>query len=424
MHQVEQIEFENCIFQLLGGNCPSDIPFFLLNGYRFFWQMHQNRKRWEELRYCNSQYLIIKNIDFLVKFCQKLCTKSSELSFKNAFFSFWGGTSPLDTHLCLFNAKRFIRVLATASKIGKVGGINMRLTNFSLEMNNAFLKLLRRAHIPPQTPPVHWRQVTAPRGKQSWIRPCLSLVPFMLGLIKGNITKYIMTSVNLWLFLECAPRLEHVNKYSRHVFKDKMTCFTNASYLIGEWGQHSSTLLQGAKLNDSLGPPGVCLLEPNTYECPIRTIRTYWAEILIFDKKMSCTAQYVRMAMTLKILQVLIILPLKIYKFTKDNSTHGSFVQGQLDPRQFRPRTTRPTAISSKTTRPTAISSKDNSTHGNFVRGQLDQRQFRPYSIVAVSTRISWRSSTPLVGVTWDNSTKSNFAQIQLCPFPLYIYLN
>ena len=25
------------------------------------------------------------------------------------------------------------------------------------------------------------------------------------------------------------------------------------------------------------------MLEPNTYECPIRTIRTYWAEILIFD---------------------------------------------------------------------------------------------------------------------------------------------
>ena len=106
------------------------------------------------------------------------------------------------------------------------------------------------------------------------------------------------------------------------------------------------------------------VLEPNTYECPIRTIRTYWAEILIFDKKMRCSAQYVRMAMTLKILQVLIILPLKIYKFTKDNSTHGNFVQGQLDPRQFRPRTTRPTAISSK----------DNSTNGNFVQGQLDPR--------------------------------------------------
>ena len=110
------------------------------------------------------------------------------------------------------------------------------------------------------------------------------------------------------------------------------------------------------------------MLEPNTYECPIRTIRTYWAEILIFDKKMSCSAQYVRMAMTLKILQVLIILPLKIYKFTKDNSTHENFVQGQLDPRQFRPRTTRPTVISSK----------DNPTHGNFVQGQLDPRQFRP----------------------------------------------
>ena len=26
--------------------------------------------------------------------------------------------------------------------------------------------------------------------------------------------------------------------------------------------------------------------------------------------------------------------------------------------------------------------------------------------------------------VTWDNSTKGNFAQIQLCPFPPYIYLN
>ena len=125
------------------------------------------------------------------------------------------------------------------------------------------------------------------------------------------------------------------------------------------------------------------MLEPNTYECPILSIRTYWAEIPIFDQKMSCSAQYVRMAMTLKILQVLIILPLKIYKFTKDNSTHG-----------------------------------------NFVQGQLDQRQIRPNSIVSVSTRISSRSSTPLVGVTWDNSTKSNFAQIQLCPFPLYIYLN
>ena len=28
---------------------------------------------------------------------------------------------------------------------------------------------------------------------------------------------------------------------------------------------------------------GTRMLEPNTYECPIRTIRTYWAEILIFD---------------------------------------------------------------------------------------------------------------------------------------------
>ena len=116
---------------------------------------------------------------------------------------------------------------------------------------------------------------------------------------------------------------------------------------------------------------------------------------------MSCSAQYVRMAMTLKILQVLIILPLKIYKFTKDNSTHGNFVQGQLDPLQFRPRTTRPTAISSKVTRPTAISSKDNSTHGNFVQGQLDPRQFRP------------RTTRPTTISSKDNSTNGNFVHIQ-----------
>ena len=94
---------------------------------------------------------------------------------------------------------------------------------------------------------------------------------------------------------------------------------------------------------------------------------------------MGCSAQYVRMAMTLKILQVLIILHLKIYKFTKDNSAHGDFIQGQLDPRQFRPRTTRPTAISSK----------DNSTHCNFVQGQLDSRHFRPRTRTTRPTAIS-----------------------------------
>ena len=67
---------------------------------------------------------------------------------------------------------------------------------------------------------------------------------------------------------------------------------------------------------------------------PRRPIRLKFS---FFDQKISCSAQYVRMAMTLKILQVLIILPRKIYNFAKDNSTHGNFVQGQLDQRQFRP---------------------------------------------------------------------------------------
>ena len=119
-----------------------------------------------------------------------------------------GGKSPIDIPLCLFNAKRFIIVLATSSKIGKMGGIDKRIANISLEINNAVFKLLGRAHIPPQTPLITDFKLQHPGGKQSWIRPCLSLVPLMLGLIKGNIPKYIMTSVNLWLFLECALRLE------------------------------------------------------------------------------------------------------------------------------------------------------------------------------------------------------------------------
>ena len=92
---------------------------------------------------------------------------------------------------------------------------------------------------------------------------------------------------------------------------------------------------------------------------------------------MSSSAQYVRMAMTLKILQVLIILHRKIYNFTKDNSTHGNFVQGQL------------------------------ATNGNFVQIQS-----------CLSLQGLVKVIHPLVGVAWDNSTKSNFAQIQLCPFP------
>ena len=93
--------------------------------------------------------------------------------------------------------------------------------------------------------------------KLSWIRPCLSLVPIMLGLIKGNVTKYIMTSVNLWLFLECASRLEHVNKYSWHVFIASMTYFTNASYLMGgNEGNILQLCSRAPNPNDSTLAPG------------------------------------------------------------------------------------------------------------------------------------------------------------------------
>ena len=81
-------------------------------------------------------------------------------------------------------------------------------------MNNAFFKLLRRAHIPPQTLPWSLTSSYSTPGEAVLDPPCLSLVPLMLGLIKVNIKKYIMTSVNMSLFLECTLRLEHVNKYS------------------------------------------------------------------------------------------------------------------------------------------------------------------------------------------------------------------
>ena len=81
MHQVAQIEFENCIFfSFLGETTPSDIPFFSSSMATDFSGKRQNRKRWEEFRHYNSQYLIIENIEFLVKFCQKECTKSRELT--------------------------------------------------------------------------------------------------------------------------------------------------------------------------------------------------------------------------------------------------------------------------------------------------------------------------------------------------------
>ena len=117
--------------------------------------------------------------------------------------------------------------------------------------------------------------------------------------------------------------------------------------------------------NDPIG-----LLEPNTYECPIRTIRTYWAEILIFDKKWVAqpnTYEWLWLSKSYRYWSSSLwkfISSLRTTRSTaissKDNSTHRNFVQGQLDPRQFRPRTTRPTAISSK----------DNSTNGNFVHIQ------------------------------------------------------
>ena len=62
------------------------------------------------------------------------------------------------------------------------------------------------------------------------------------------------TYVNLLLFLECALRLEHVglNNFFLTYLQSYNDMFHNASYSTGGGGNSG-----GAKINDSLGPPGV-----------------------------------------------------------------------------------------------------------------------------------------------------------------------
>ena len=102
----------------------------------------------------------------------------------------------------------------------------------------------------------HCLYSTPPPGeKQSWICLCLSFVPFMLGLVKGNVyrPKYLL------LFLECASRLQHVglNKYFWHIYKVTMTFFTTRHIQGGGGVRATFFNSEGAKINDSLGPPGV-----------------------------------------------------------------------------------------------------------------------------------------------------------------------
>ena len=68
-------------------------------------------------------------------------------------------------------------------------------------------------------------------------------------------------------------------------------------------------------------------------------------------------------------------------------------------------------AIRPRTTRPTAISSKDNSTHGNFVQGQLDPRQFVQGQLDPRQFRP--RTTRPKANSSKDSSTNGNFVHIQ-----------
>ena len=150
------------------------------------------------------------------------------------FFYLLRGASPLDTHLCLFNGKGSIIVLATASNIGKVGGIDMRIPHISLEMNNSFLSF-SGGHISPSDTPLVIALI-------SWFQPNSFEEVYFLEESYDNMQKIqILKTLR-------ASSIRHQGVCLKYDVFHKRVIFN------GGWGRNSSTLLQGAKLNDSLGP--------------------------------------------------------------------------------------------------------------------------------------------------------------------------
>ena len=91
------------------------------------------------------------------------------------------------------------------------------------------------------------------------------------------------TYVNLLLFLHCASRLEHVglNKYFRHraYLQSYNDVFHNASYSTGGGVRATFFNSEGAKINDSLGPPGV---RPPGYAPDYTPLEVIWNEFCLF----------------------------------------------------------------------------------------------------------------------------------------------
>ena len=77
-----------------------------------------------------------KNKGFSVKCWQKICTKFCKLSLKIEFFSAYEGKFPL-SYLHFFNGQKFI-MPNKGIKTRKMGGIDMKIANILLKMNNDF----------------------------------------------------------------------------------------------------------------------------------------------------------------------------------------------------------------------------------------------------------------------------------------------
>ena len=77
-----------------------------------------------------------KSDGFSVKCWQKICTKFCKLSLKIAFFSDSEGKFPL-RHPHFFSGQKLI-MPNKGIKTRKVGGIDMKIANVLLKMNNGF----------------------------------------------------------------------------------------------------------------------------------------------------------------------------------------------------------------------------------------------------------------------------------------------
>ena len=93
-------------------------------------------ERWEEIDIIIANISLEKNNGFSVKCWQKIFTKFCKLSLKNAFFQLLKGKFPL-RHPHFFNGQKFI-MPTKGIKTRKVGGIDMKIANILLKMNNGF----------------------------------------------------------------------------------------------------------------------------------------------------------------------------------------------------------------------------------------------------------------------------------------------